>query len=740
MLEQIDKKTLEGLLPSSDCEKNLGVKWLTGTPTGSFYIGDKDSKKQSIKNFIDGKKKCFIDSKSYFKYLNDVEEILKKFKHMFYGPIDVLEKSKQHFQALPENERYIYISYTYPDRYLKTSKFDKNVSEFKFSLAANITKIRFQKNINNEYFVYVYLVKNWRELIMGKASKCNIESIVTIFNDFMNDNMREGKTIVDAARLFGIKYCSLISNNSINIDEVLQKSKFANNNLSNYVKNGMLLSKDIIWESKNDDEQASNYNVYGIHITLENSALNDENPHICIGWSGLGDLSNINSKDELKNHYLKLYPNVNKYALGQNISQIWLFKNEAQIGDYIVYFDKTVAHIGKIVGEYEYLKEVENQDKDYVNNRKVEWIKDILYKDLPEDYRNSAKTQKSFFKLSSYRSLIEDIINNKVIESSDDTNSDEGIPFDFDSSTIKNGNNLIVYGTPGCGKSYYVEHVLLNGYPKENYIRTTFFADYTNTDFVGQILPFVEGEKVTYKFNPGPFTLALAQAIRKPNERVALVIEELNRGSAASIFGDIFQLLDRKEGISEYPIKNMNLINYLNDEFSGVYKFEKIRIPSNLFIYATMNTSDQNVFTLDTAFKRRWEFKKLKNEFRNDPEFQRLYIPSLLPLDVTWEQLVNAINEYMLELTDNLNNEDKQIGVYFVDKTGMRNDNATISSQDDTEKFAYKVLEYLWDDVSKFSREKWFQEDIKSLDQLVERYLKNGIEVFSDELKGKFNS
>lgn len=159
----------------------------------------------------------------------------------------------------------------------------------------------------------------------------------------------------------------------------------------------------------------------------------------------------------------------------------------------------------------------------------------------------------SFFTLNDYRAAVVDLLNNNygkdaLIDAIDDNlTEDDLLPtFDFSSSTITDGQNLVVYGTPGCGKSYYVEHTLLKDYAKDNYIRTTFFQDYTNTDFVGQILPIVEGEKVTYKFNPGPFTLALELAIKKPNEKVALVIEELNRGSAASIFGDIFQLLDRK--------------------------------------------------------------------------------------------------------------------------------------------------------------------------------------------------
>ena len=578
----------------------------------------------------------------------------------------------------------------------------------------------------------------------------NVENATAL--DFVGATSKQkGKvTILYAtdARLGGDIKQIISAEGGMGIDDLITIWKGKGNYILQIIKNNSEMGKQMLSlfsEGERhilmnvDNKTDEDFNVYGIHMTLKNSALDKENPHVCIGWKGLGDLTNIETKNDLRNHYLSLYPDINKYALGQNVSQIWMFKNEIKIGDYIVYFDRNIAHIGRIIGNYEFISNPVDQENDYVNNRKVEWIKDIPYKDLPEDYRNSAKTQKSIFRLNSYKSLINDIINGKKIEEDDDSNNNDVVIYDWNSSTIKDGKNLIVYGTPGCGKSYYVEHVLLDGYPKENYIRTTFFADYTNTDFVGQILPIVDGDKVTYQFNPGPFTLALAQAIRKPNEKVALVIEELNRGSAPSIFGDIFQLLDRKNGISEYPITSINIIDYLNKEFDGQFLFKDIKLPGNLFIYATMNTSDQNVFTLDTAFKRRWEFEKLINEFKDDHEFKGMYIPSLISLNVTWEELVNAINEYMLELTDNLNNEDKQIGVYFVDKTGMRKEEASLSSEDDTKKFAYKILEYLWDDVSKFARDKWFKEDIKSLDQLVEEYLKSGTEVFSDGVKSKLN-
>lgn len=482
----------------------------------------------------------------------------------------------------------------------------------------------------------------------------------------------------------------------------------------------------------------ANFNVYGIHIKLQNTALDVENPHVCIGWSYLGDLTQIGTKEDLYNLYTSKSPEHSNQVKGANVSQIWLFKNEMKIGDYVVYFDGSMAHIGKVAGDYQYIENVENQDSDYVNNRKVEWIKDIPYSELPGEYRRSAQTTRSFFRLRTYNALIQDLIRGKDISNDDEddsTNTQNSLEeFNFKASPITDGQNLIVYGTPGCGKSYYVEHTLLDGYSKENYIRTTFYQDYTNTDFVGQILPIIEGDKVTYKFNPGPFTLALEQAIRKPNERIALVIEELNRGSAASIFGDIFQLLDRKEGVSEYGITNVNIINYLKEKFKGVYTFKEIRLPGNLSIYATMNTSDQNVFTLDTAFKRRWKFKKLINEFAVDHQFKNKYIPGA---DITWEELVNDINEYILECSSGLNSEDKQLGVYFVDENGMRKEKVDTSDPEAVNAFAYKVLEYLWSDVAKFDRSKWFADGIKSLDELVKEYKEKGLEVFVDGIFNK---
>lgn len=321
-------------------------------------------------------------------------------------------------------------------------------------------------------------------------------------------------------------------------------------------------------------------------------------------------------------------------------------------------------------------------------------------------------------------------------------------------SDICDGENIIFYGVPGCGKSYHIENEVISNLKvkDENKIRTTFYQDYSNTDFVGQILPKVTGEKVEYIFNPGPFTLVLIQAYKNPEENVALIVEEINRGNAPAIFGDIFQLLDRKNGVSEYGIKNVQVTDYLNDYNFGkdgadlYYHFDEIKIPGNLYIYATMNTSDQNVYTLDTAFTRRWDKVKIPNNFvkKDDKDyFKKRYVPGT---NVLWKTFADAINDHITNNLDNLQvNEDKQLGAFFIKDSALsveaevgkrtNKDTDTLKSN-----FAHKVLDYLWSDVSKFDHSIIFKpttkdnKNINTLDSLIEEFKKNGMGIFQESI------
>lgn len=418
------------------------------------------------------------------------------------------------------------------------------------------------------------------------------------------------------------------------------------------------------------------------------------------------------------------------FRIRTNEDGIYTFRNYGVYDALLDSFEVNISDAKEQVGTLRILNNIINDGLNYYftksSNGTVKLREGIVVSDL-EKY---SKRVQNYLALSEVKISITD------------TNPDENYSQDSINnafvSLICGGQNKVIYGTPGCGKSYYVQNRYLNeiGVSEQNRIRTTFYQDYTNTDFVGQILPKVHEDKtVTYEFNPGPFALALKMAIENPDKPVALIIEELNRGNAASIFGDIFQLLDRdKNGRSQYAITNTNLQDYLNSCFEEeLVVFNDIRIPANLYIVATMNTSDQNVFTLDTAFKRRWQFEKLRNQFTVEHEYQDYYVPGMQ--DVTWKQLVNAINSFIVTRSDDLSAEDKQLGVYFVGKEVLCERKEECTDKAKMKSFAYKVFEYLWDDVAKFAHPDWFGTEIKTLDQLIDAFVEEGKQVLANVLK-----
>ena len=262
--------------------------------------------------------------------------------------------------------------------------------------------------------------------------------------------------------------------------------------------------------------------------------------------------------------------------------------------------------------------------------------------------------------------------------------------------------NVLLYGVPGSGKSFFI---------KENYPcspdcmeRVVFHPDYTYSDFVGQIMPRVEGDKLKYVFVPGPFTKALKAAHDFPTRKHYLIIEEINRGNAPAIFGEIFQLLDRDEkGQSEYGITNFDIALevYGNAE-------HKVKIPSNLWILATMNTSDQNVFTLDTAFQRRWTMRHIENKVTKANHANALIEGST----VTWAGFAEVVNEQVIEANKVIGSSaDKRLGAYFVKERELYVD-----------RFPEKVLKYLWDDAFKMGHEYIFSDKMTSLDVVIETY------------------
>lgn len=275
---------------------------------------------------------------------------------------------------------------------------------------------------------------------------------------------------------------------------------------------------------------------------------------------------------------------------------------------------------------------------------------------------------------------------------------------------ITGGENILLYGVPGAGKSHKIATEYCSDASK--LVRVVFHPDYTYSDFVGQILPRVEGENLTYKFTPGPFTQVLKKANDDPEHMYYLIIEEINRGNAPAIFGEIFQLLDRKDGDkcaadevgeSEYGISNYDVAMSVYGDSEHL-----VTIPSNLTLLATMNTADQNVFTLDTAFQRRWNMKQIENDVLAAEHASSV----ITGTDVTWGSFASVVNELIIENSAEIaSSADKRLGAYFVKAKELRED-----------LFSEKVLKYLWDDAFKFDHDLIFRDDINSLETIISTY------------------
>lgn len=205
---------------------------------------------------------------------------------------------------------------------------------------------------------------------------------------------------------------------------------------------------------------------------------------------------------------------------------------------------------------------------------------------------------------------------------------------------VTNGQNILFYGVPGAGKSYEIDKLIV----QERSERVVFHPDYTYSDFTGQILPRVIDDKLKYVFVPGPFTKMLKKAVEDPYNMYFLVIEEINRGNAPAIFGDIFQLLDRNEdGSGKYHISNYDIATIVYGD-----ETHNISIPSNFTVLASMNTSDQNVFTLDTAFQRRWEMHLIKNDVKKAVHAENVIEGST----ISWGSFAFITNEEIIRYNE----------------------------------------------------------------------------------------
>ncbi len=334
---------------------------------------------------------------------------------------------------------------------------------------------------------------------------------------------------------------------------------------------------------------------------------------------------------------------------------------------------------------------------------------------------------------------------------------------------------VIYYGVPGCGKSNGIKE-RLKSVPDFNKVSVVFHPDYTNAEFIGQIRPKVRNHSVTYEFIAGPFAKILRRAYLNPNQEFYLVIDEINRGKASAILGEVFQLCDRIKpndekdefgygpGWSVYGVDHEDLNDYIRDiksfasevhegcdapvEFAAedgrgevlAYKAidinwpgfgndsklhftenTAIRLPPNLSIFATMNTSDQNVFTLDNAFQRRFDMELVRNEFAKGSvdgfkteAICNQHNAKIVGTETTWGEFWEWANSKITQVLKGLSStEDKRLGVWFV---------CNVNGEIPEKVFAEKVLKYLWDDAFKFKRPQIFAEGCDTLENLISRF------------------
>lgn len=279
--------------------------------------------------------------------------------------------------------------------------------------------------------------------------------------------------------------------------------------------------------------------------------------------------------------------------------------------------------------------------------------------------------------------------------------------------------NLIYFGAPGTGKSFQMDKLAVgrDGEPglfdRRNVRRVMFHPDYTYAQFVGTYKPYSSvsedgTRRVSYKYTFGPFLDAYVAAMARPDENHLLMIEEINRANPAAVFGDVFQLLDRgSDGASEYPVtvpEDMGEELYRILTAAGVklaadetdeQRVTSLSLPGNLYLWATMNSADQGVFPMDTAFKRRWDFRYMGID-EGEAGIADIEV-AVGERKGKWNDLRHALNERLIELGVN---EDKLLGPYFLKPDAAR--------ERFVDSFEDKVLLYLYEDAAKMRRPQLF--------------------------------
>lgn len=304
--------------------------------------------------------------------------------------------------------------------------------------------------------------------------------------------------------------------------------------------------------------------------------------------------------------------------------------------------------------------------------------------------------------------------------------------------------NRIIFGAPGTGKSFQLKQESTDGNHFANIERVTFHPDYSYGQFVGSYKPVSDDEGgIRYEYVPGPFMRTLVKALESGKngdsaEKFLLIVEEINRAKVAAVFGDMFQLLDRTDaGDSVYEIQaSEDVRRYLARELGGTKEnYTSIKIPNNMYIWATMNSADQGVFPMDTAFKRRWGFTYLSiNANEKKIAIEDLPIINGDAKIIKWNILRKTINNMLLK--ECKVNEDKLLGPFFI--SGEVFKNATSNPDEFFNAFNSKVLMYLFEDAGKMHQKKLFagiDQNELTFSKVCEDFKTRGTEIFGNSFQ-----